>query len=77
MKSTDPNRIQSTQIGELLLAVDGTEEVSNLTSPFPTDGANVKGVTSTIPMVRDSGFREGRRRRWTTRLGQGTGGAPA
>ena len=73
VKSTDPNRIESTRIGELLLAVDGTEGVSNPTPPFPTDGANVEGVTLTIPMVRDTGFCEGRRRRWTTRLAKEQG----
>ena len=77
VKSTDPNRIESAQIGELLFACGGTEEVSNPTPLFPTDGANVEGVTSTIPMDGDPGFCEGRRHRWTTRLGQGTGGTPA
>jgi hypothetical protein len=62
VKSTDPNRIGSAQIGELLFACDGTEEVSDPTPPFPIDDANVEGVTSTIPMDGDPGFREGRRR---------------
>ena len=59
MKSTDPNRIESIQVGELPLEVDGAEEVSIPAPQVPTDGANEEGVTSTIPMVRDPGFRKG------------------
>ena len=77
VKSTNPNQIGSARIGELMFACGGTEEVSNPTPPFPTDGANVEGVTSTIPMDGDPGFREGKSRRRITRLGQETGGAPA
>ena len=57
MKSTDPNRIESIQVGELPLEVDGAEEASDPAPQIPTDGANEEGVTSTIPMVRDPGFR--------------------
>ena len=68
VKSTDPNRIESTRIGELPIDADGADEASVPAPQFPTDGANEEGVTSTIPMSRDPGFREGRRRWWTTRL---------
>ena len=68
VKSTDPNRIESTRVGELPNDADGAEEASVPAPQIPTDGANEEGVTSTIPMVRDPGFREGRRRWWTTRL---------
>ena len=59
MKSTDPSRIEPAQVGELPLAVDGAEEASVPAPQIPTDGANEEGVTSTIPMVRDPGFRKG------------------
>ena len=68
VKSTDPNRIESTQVGELPIDADGADEASVPAPQIPTDGANEEGVTSTIPMSRDPGFREGRRRWWTTRL---------
>ena len=59
---------ESTRVGESLIVADGADEASIPAPQFPTDGANEEGVTSTIPMSRDPGFREGRRRWWTTRL---------
>ena len=68
VKSIDPNRIKSTRVGELLIDAGGADEASVPAPQIPTDGANEEGVTSIIPMSRDPGFREGRRRWWTTRL---------
>ena len=59
MMSMDPNRIGSTQIGESPLDADEAEEASNPAPQIPTDGTNEEGVTSTIPMSRDPGFRKG------------------
>ena len=59
MKSMDPSRIEPAQVGELPLAVDGAEEASVPAPQIPIDGANEEGVTSTIPMSRDPGFRKG------------------
>ena len=49
-KSTDPNRIGLSWVGELPLTHGWAEEISNPTPQFPTDGANVEGATSTIPI---------------------------
>ena len=59
MKSTDPNQIESTRVDELPVDADGAEEASVPAPQIPTDGANEEGVTSTIPMSRDPGFRKG------------------
>ena len=59
VKSTDPNRIESTRVGELPIDAGGADEASVPAPQIPTDGANEEGVTSTIPMSRDPGFRKG------------------
>ena len=59
LKPTDPNRIESIWVGKLFAEVDGAEEAAIPAPQIPTDGANEEGVTSTIPMVRDPGFRKG------------------
>ena len=56
MKSTDPNRIESTRVDELPIDADGADEASVPAPQLPTDGANEEGVTSTIPLSRDPGF---------------------
>ena len=61
VKSIDPNRIESIRVGESPPDVDEPEEASIPAPQIPIDGANEEGVTSIIPMYRDSGFREGRR----------------
>ena len=43
VKSTDPNRIESTRVGELPIDADGADEASVLAPQFPTDGANEEG----------------------------------
>ena len=47
---------------------DDADEALIPSPQIRTDGANEEGVTSTIPMVRDPVFCEGRRRWCTTRL---------
>ena len=56
VKSIDPNRIESTQGGELSIDADGADEASVPAPQIPTDGANEEGVTSTIPWLGTWGF---------------------
>ena len=59
MKLTDPNGIKSSRVGESPIFADEADEASIPAPQIPTDGANEEGVTSTIPMSRDPGFRKG------------------